>query len=153
MPHEVVLGAVYTTLKALLAAHAPLAALLATKTIGGTPAVYDEGETAVQNAKLPYLTVGAGTQIPMHTMGPNGSPRYGWNCTVQVKGVAQGSETSLLAIMSEVAEVLYDGRDLGLAGYATSWCEEFTIQPTLIEILAGVVTRSSPVIVRVKCHD
>jgi hypothetical protein len=151
MPHEVVLGAVYTALKALLVGYAPLTALLATKQIGGGPAVYDEGEQAVQYAALPYLTIGAGTQIPDHTMGPGG--RYGWNCTVLIKSVSKGTEGAGLAISSQVAQVLYDGRDLNLAGYGSSWCEEFTVQPTLIETIAGVLTRSSPAIVRVRCHD
>jgi hypothetical protein len=31
--------------------------------------------------------------------------------------------------------------------------EEFTVVPTLIESVAGVVTRSAPAIVRVLCHD
>lgn len=153
MPHEVVLGSVYTAIKTLLAAHSPLAALLATKAVGGAPAVYDEGEPAVQGAAMPYLTVGAGTQIPMHTMGPDGSSKYGWNCTVQVKAVSKGTESAGLAIVSQVAVALPEGRDLNLAGYYSSWCEEFTLQPTLIESVAGVVTRSSPAIVRVKCHD
>jgi hypothetical protein len=132
MPHEVVLGSIYAALKTALAGAAPLAALISTKRIGGAPAVYDEGEAAVQGATLPYVTVGAGTQVPFHTMGPVGSARYGWNCTVQVKAVSQGTEAASLAILSQVAVALYEGRDLGLAGYATSWVEEFTVVPTLI---------------------
>lgn len=153
MPHEVVLPAVYTALKTLLAASAPLTALLATKAIGGAPAVYDEGETAVQNARMPYVTVGAGTQVPMHTIGPEGSAKYGWNCTVQVKSIAQGRESEALAITSRVAAVLYEGRDLNLSGYSTSWCEEFAVSATFPEIVAGVPTWSAAAIVRVKCHD
>src|SRR5688572_23678811 len=153
MPHEVVLGAVYVAIKAVLVAHAPLVAMLAVKSIGGGPAIYDDGETAVQGAKLPYLTIGAGTQIPIHTMGPEGSSRYGWNCTLQIKAVSQGPEATGLAIASEVAKALPDGKELTLTGYANAWAEEFTVQPTLIETIAGVTTRSVPAIVRVKCHD
>lgn len=152
MPHEVILGAVYAALKTALSGAGPLTALLATKTLGGAPAVYDEGGVP-QASALPYVTVGAGTQVPDHTMGPLGSARFGWNCTVQVKAVGTGNEASGLAIMSQVAAVLYDGRDLGLTGYSNSWCEEFTVQPTLIETVAGVVTRSWPAIVRVKAYD
>lgn len=153
MPHEVVLGAVYTALKAALAGSAPLAALLATKKIGGAPAVYDEGEAAVQGSALPYVTVGAGTQVPFHTFGPVGSARYGWNCTVQVKVVSQSSEGATMSMLSAVAGVLYEGMELGLPGYATSYIDEFSVVPTLIESVAGVVTRSAPAIVRTICHD
>ena len=154
MPHEVVLGLVYTALKSILVSHAPLTALLATKSIGsGAPAVYDEGEAAVQGARVPYITVGVGTQIPFHTMGPEGSARFGWNCTVQIKGVSQGAELAGLAIMSEVAKALPDGKELTIAGYSNAWSEEFIMQPTIIEQVAGVTTRSAPAIVRVMCHD
>ena len=152
MPHEVVLGSIYTAVKSALAGSAPLVALLAAKR-SGAPAVYDEGEQAVQGALLPYVTVGAGTQEADHTMGPIGSARFGWNCTIQVKAVTQSTESVTLAILNEVAEVLYDGLDLGLAGYATSWVDDFSVVPTLIEPIAGVMTRSAPAIVRVKCYD
>jgi hypothetical protein len=120
---------------------------------GAGVAIYDEGGAPQQSGVLPYVTVGAGTQIPAHTMGPDGSARYGWNCTLQIKAVSQNSEASVLAIMSEVAKALPDGKELTLSGYANAWADEFTLQPTLIEILAGVVTRSAPAIVRVRCHD
>ncbi len=77
MPSEVALGAIYASAKALLAASAPLTALLATKTIGGAPAIYDDGAVP-QNSLMPYLTIGAGTQVPWHTMGVQGMARYGW---------------------------------------------------------------------------
>lgn len=154
MPQEVVLGKIYTAFKTALAASAPLTALLATKTLGGGPAIYDEGsvpQTSTFNG--PYLTVGAGTQNPWHTMGDESLLRHGWNCTVQVKAVGQGNEASGLAVMSQVAAVLYDGRVLSLAGYGSSWCEEFVVQPTIITLVAGVTTREWPVIVRVYAHD
>lgn len=152
MPSEVVLGKVYVALKALLAATAPLTALLAVKTLGGAPAIYDEGSVP-QGSAMPYLVVGAGTQIPWHTMGVEGTARYGWNCTLQIKAVGQGTEASGLAIMSQVAAVLSDGRELSLAGYGSSWAEEFMLQPTIITMLAAVTTREWPAIVRVLAHD
>lgn len=151
MPHEVALEKIYPALKSLLSGYAPLAALLARKTIDGSPAIYDEGEVAVQGSPVPYLTIGAGTQVPEHTMGPAG--RYGWNCTVQVKAVGKGTEAQVLAIMSQVGQVLYDGRDITLAGYTEAWCSDYVIVPTLIENVSGVVTRSTPAIVRVQVHD
>ena len=152
MPQEVVLGKVYTAFKTALAAWGPLTALLATKPVGSGPAIYDDGSVP-QAATFPYLTIGAGTQVPWHTMGMESEPRHGWNCTVQVKAVGQGTEASGLAVMSQVAAVLYDGRVLSLAGYGSSWCEEFVVQPTIITLVAGVTTREWPVIVRVYAHD
>jgi hypothetical protein len=161
MPHEDVREKVYTAIKALLIGESALTALLATKVIGGTPAVYDEGEPAVQGAKYPYVTVGAGTQIPEHTFGAHGTPKYGWNCTVQIKAVSQrrspagtylsGNPESV--ILSGVAGVLTEGRDLTLAGYSEAYCEEFTIPTTLYELVAGVPTWSAAAVIRVRCHD
>lgn len=157
MPHEVVLGPIYTAVKALLAAYAPLTALLGTKALGGAPAIYDEGgvpQSATSTVGwLPYLTIGAGTQVPGHTMGPSDSAKYGWNCTFQIKAVGQISDSAGLAIMSQVAVVLYEGREFNLAGYGSAWVEEFTVQPTIHTIQAGVTTREWPAIVRAICHD
>jgi len=152
MPSEVVLGPVYVELKSLMAAYAPLTGLLAVKTLGGLPAIYDEGSVP-QGSAMPYLTIGLGTQIPWHTMGVVGSSRYGWDCTIQIKAVGQGTEASGLAILGKVATVLREGTDLTLAGYGSAWCDEFTVQPTIITILAGVTTREWPAILRVFCHD
>jgi hypothetical protein len=109
---------------------------------------------------MPYLTVGAGTQVPSHTFGDANDPtakRYGWNCTVQIKGVGQGnisaSEGVGLAIMSKVLTVVKEGTPLTLAGYDSAWCDESQIFPTIITTLAGVTTREWPVILRVYCSD
>lgn len=152
MPSEVVLGAIYTALKALMAADGPLTALIATKTLGGAPAIYDDGSVP-QSSVMPYLTIGLGTQIAWHTMGMANMARWGWNCTVQIKAVGQGSETSGLAIMSKVATVLFEGKELSLAGYGSSWCDEFEMQPTIVTTLAGVTTREWPAILRIYVHD
>lgn len=152
MPSEVVLGSIYAALKALMAASAPLTALISTKPIGGTPAIYDDGSVP-QAATMPYLTIGLGTQNKSHTMGEQGLPRYGWNCTVQIKAVGQGAESSGIDILSKVAAVCYEGKELNLAGYTYSYCDEFTVEPTLVTTLAGVTTREWPAILRVYCHD
>lgn len=152
MPSEVVLPAVYAAIKSLMAGSAPLTALIATKALGGAPAIYDEGSVP-QSSPMPYITVGLGTQIPWHTMGVSSFARWGWNCTVQIKAVGQGSESSGLLILSEVADVLKEGTELNLAGYGSSWCDEFTVQPTIVTTSAGVTTREWPAILRVYCHD
>lgn len=152
MPSEVVLGAIYAALKTLMAGSAPLTALIATKTLGGAPAIYDDGSVP-QGSTMPYLTIGLGTQNPSHTMGMPSFARYGWNCTVQIKAVGQGAESTGLAILGQVAAVCYEGRELNLAGYTYSYCDEFSVQPTLITTVAGVTTREWPAILRVFCHD
>jgi hypothetical protein len=155
MPSDVVLGSIYAALKTLLAAHAPLTALISVKPVGGAAAIYDDG-SAPQAATMPYLTVGAGTQNPWHTMGDANDAtvtRWGWNCTVQIKAVGQGNEASGLAIMSTVATALREGTALTLAGYASAWCDEFQVFPTLITVQAGVTTREWPAILRVYCSD
>lgn len=152
MPDEVILGPVFNAVKAVMVANAPLTALLGVKAINGTPAIYDDGEVAVQNATKPYIVVGGGTQVPDNTFGAPGSLRYGYNCTLQIKAVSQGSESGILAIMSKVAAALYEGLDIGIASY-NAWCDERVLQPTIITAQAGVVTRESPLILRVKAYD
>lgn len=157
MPSEVVLGPIYAALKALMAAYAPLTTLLAVKPLGtNVPAIYDDGSVP-QAATMPYLTVGAGTQVPWHTMGDANDPnakRWGWNCTLQIKAVGQGNEASGLAILSKVATVLKAGTTLTLTGYGSAYVDDdFTVQPTIVTTLAGVTTREWPAILRVLCHD
>lgn len=153
MPSEVVLGPIYTALKALMAAYVPLTGLLAVKPLGvAVPAIYDDGSVP-QLATMPYLTIGAGTQVPDHTMGMSNLARYGYNCTLQIKAVGQGNEASGLAIMNQVQALLYDGRELNIAGYGSSWTEQFILHPTIVTTLAGVTTREWPAILRVRVYD
>lgn len=147
MPADVVLGSVYEAVKALLVASAPLTGLLSTKPLGG-PAIYDEGGV-VQAATMPYVTIGAGTDVPEMRL----ASTYGHNCTFQVKVVGQIKDADGLAILSKVRAVLPEGQPLTLAGYSDAWCEEFSVNPTIVELIGGVQTRSWPAIVRVKAHE
>ena len=153
MPYAVAAGLIETALRALLVAYAPLTAAIATKKAarGGGPAIYSDGEVPV-GATMPYLTIGAWTQIPSHNLSPDGTG-YGWNCTGQIKAVGQGTEPQMLAILSHVFAALPHGQRLTVTGYGSGWIDEFTLQPALKETLGGVVTVSVPAIVRVKVHD
>ena len=159
MPSEVALVPIYSTLKALMVAYAPLTALLAAKpaAAGGGPAVYDEGgvpQTVTSTAtSMPYVTIGAGTQNPFHTMGGPSAPKYGWNCTLQIKVVGTSQESAGLNIMSKVAELFYHGRELNVSGYNSAWCDEFSVVPTLVTTGAIGVVREFPAILRVIVHD
>ena len=115
-------------------------------------------------AEMPYVTMGAATQIPAHRMGSATALRYGWDCTVQLKAVGLGrGEDENVAILDCIGRELYDGRDLTAAGspgspgllitYATAWCDEWVVQPTIVSILNGVPIRETPAILRVQVHD
>lgn len=158
MPAGVVLLPIYRALRALLVADATLTGLIAAAPsgLGGGPGIYADGAVP-QGAAFPYLTMGAGTQNPQHTMGDAGdtsAPRWGWNCTLQLKAVGQGQgEDQGLAIMDAVGKVLYEGRNLIVPGYTSAYCDEWNMQPTLIDTVAGVTTREWPAILRVLVHD
>lgn len=142
------LGGIYAALKTLIAADATTAALLAsTVAWQGTngKAVYDDG-AAPQGGLMPYITVGAGTEVPFSSFRSRG-----WNCTVQVKVTAQGTEATGQAIVSALSALFYPTAPLYVAigGFTSCWVEEFTVQPTLVTTIAGVVTREWPVILRV----
>jgi hypothetical protein len=146
MPSDVALIPIFAALKTLMIAHVPLTSLLGTR--GGAPTVFDDGAVPL-NWATPYVTIGAGTQIPAHLFGP----RYGWNCTVQIKAVSTGSDAETLAILSAAMGLLYHGRVLTVAGYSAAQCDEFTVHPILTSAVAGVTTREAPGILRVRVTD
>lgn len=160
MPSEVVLWRIYAALKALLTAYAPLTVSLGTKPVGGAPAIYDEGSvpqsyTSV-NGWLPFITIGAGTQVSRDTFGIDGAPKYGYSCTLQVKLIAQTlSEDAGLKVMTNVKYPIRPGMNLTLTGYKfeESYVDTFEIHPTIVTTQAGVTTREWPAILRVECHD
>lgn len=143
------LGGIYTALKTLIGADATTAALLAASPgawVGTNgKAIYDDG-AAPQAGSMPYLTIGAGTEIPMSSLAQNG-----WNCTLQVKVTAQGAEAIGQAIVNSLSALLFPmpRRYLTVAGFSTAVIQEFIVQPTLVTTIAGVVTREWPVILRV----
>lgn len=156
MPAGVVLSPIYAALTALMAAYGPLTALIRTKAVGGAPAIYDEGAVP-QAAAMAYLTIGVGTQVRANRFGATTTaamtPTYGWNCTLQIKAVGQGTEASGLAILHQVGIVLPEGKDITLSGYAAAYVDEFEVQPTIVTTLAGVTTREWPAILRVRAYD
>jgi hypothetical protein len=143
------LGGIYTALKTLIATDAT-AALLANAPFSGaggspnTKAVYDDG-AAPQGGSYPLIVVGAGTSVQASSLGSRG-----WNCTVQIKPIAQ-STTTVQAIVTALSTLLMPipPRTLTVAGFTSCWVDDFTEQPALIEVIAGVPTRSVPIIVRV----
>lgn len=148
MPYEVVIPVIQTALVDLLEADTTLAGLLATRPTsrGGGPAIYDDGE-APQGATMPYLTIGAWTQVGFHNLAP-GVNGYGWNCTVQIKAVGQRLST-LYTVMSAAVAVFPQGQAIDVTGYASAWTDEMNVQPMLKEILGGVATFQLPAILRV----
>lgn len=144
------LGNIYGALKTLIAADATTAALLASSpgAWSGTngKAVYDDG-AAPQGSSMPWITVGAGTEVPESTFRSRG-----WNCTIQVKVTAQGSEAVGHAIVRALSALLMPEpgpRELTVSGFVSCPVTEFTLQQTLVTTLAGQVTREWPVILRV----
>lgn len=146
MPYHIATLPIETAIRTILAADVTLTGLLASKpsTLGGGPAIYNDGEVP-QGATMPYLTIGAWTQIGFHSMGSG----YGWNCTGQIKAVGQRTEDPLLTVMSRVFALLEHGQALTVTGYTQSWTDEFTLQATIKEVLAGVTTFHVPAILRV----
>ncbi len=139
MPAGDALLPIYRAIRALLVADGTLTGLIATApaAVGGGPGVYAEGAVP-PGATLPYLTLGAGTQVPDHTMGGSGSGRWGWNCTVQLKAVSQGKgDDQALGIMGAAGQVLYDNRPLTVTGYTQAACDEWNQQPTIITTVAA----------------
>lgn len=143
------LGGVYAALKALIGADATTAALLANSPgawagVNGK-AIYDDG-AAPQGSAMPWITIGAGTEIPQGTHGRNG-----WNCTLQVKVASQGPAATGEAIVAALSALLFPvgRRYLTVTGFGTAVIGEFSRQPELISQVAGVTTREWPLILRV----
>lgn len=149
------LGAVYAAVKAEIAADVATAALLANAPAarGGGKAIYDDGEApqptqAVPMSTLtPLVTVGAGTAVQSSTL-----RKRGWNCSVQVKVIAQGTEATVQAIVAALSALFLPepgAKYVTVAGFTSSWVADVSVQPTLLELVGGVTTRSVPVILRV----
>jgi hypothetical protein len=150
------LGGVYAALKTLIATDATTAALIASAPFPGLgvsgKAVYDDGaapqptQVVPMSSLTPYVTIGAGTAIQA-----SGFRARGWNCTVQVKVTAQGSEATGQEIVRMLSALLLPNapRYLTVTGFTSSWVEDFTPQPTLVTVIGAVVTREWPIIVRV----
>lgn len=149
MPYEVATTAIQNAMEALFDADTGLTALLASKPApkGGGPAIYDDGDVA-QGQLFPYLTIGAWTQVPDHSLGAS----WGWNCTVQLKVVAQ-RQALLQPVLSALMGLVEDGTKFDLTGYGSAQFAEMNVQPVLRETLAGVPTYSLPAILRVYVHD
>ena len=149
MPYEIVTPSVQAAIEAVLEADTALAALLASKSTarGGGPAIYTDGDVP-QGATFPYLTIGAWTQVPFHSLSPSGTG-YGWNCTVQIKAVGQRSQTALFTILSNVIGLLEHGTQLTIDDYTSVWCDEVSIQPVLKSQVGAIVTFEIPAILRV----
>lgn len=146
------LGGIYTALKTLIATDATVAALLANAPFSGaggspnTKAVYDDGAAPqVATGGYPLITIGAGTSVQASTLGARG-----WNCTVQVKPIAQSTAT-VQSIVTALSALLMPvpPRTLTVAGFTSCWVDDFNEQPALIELVGGVPTRSVPILVRV----
>jgi hypothetical protein len=148
MPYEIAIPAIQEALEDLLSADTALGALIATKraALGGGPAIYTDGDVP-QGATIPYLTLGAWTQVPFHNLAPDTSG-YGWNCTVQIKAVGQRSQ-DLYDVLSAVVSLLPQGQAVAVTGYTSSWCDELTVHPMLKSTLAGVTWFELPIILRI----
>lgn len=148
MPYEIATPSIQDALIDLFEADTALTALIASKPSarGGGPAIYDDGD-APQGATMPYLTIGAWTQVPFHNLSPSGDA-YGWNCTCQIKATGQRSSV-LYDVLSAVMAVTPQGQALTVTGYNSAWTDEANLQPILKSILGGIVTYELPMILRV----
>lgn len=150
MPYGVPIQAIETALRALLVANTTLVGLLASKpsSQGSGAAIYPDGEV-YQGQTFPYLTIGAWTQVPDHRLSP-GTDGYGWNCTGQIKANGQKAEAPLLAVMNQVAATFPEGTRLTVSGYGSASIGEFSLQPAIKVIEAGVTVIGVPAILRVR---
>jgi hypothetical protein len=153
MPYGVPIPAIDTALRALLVANTTLTGLIASKpsSQGSGAAIYTDGEV-YQGQTFPYLTIGAWTQVADHRLSPD-LDGYGWNCTGQIKVVGQRTEAALLAVMNQVFASLPQGQALTVSGYTRSFLDEFTLQPSLKTVAAGVTTIEVPAILRVRVYS
>src|SRR5688572_6040741 len=108
MPTDVALAPLYVALKTLMSGDTTLTSQLhpAPAGYGGGPGIYDEGNAPQlsPSAVMPYVTIGVGTAITFDAF-----QTHGWNCTLQIKPVTQGTEASGLAIVSALLNLLPKG--------------------------------------------
>jgi hypothetical protein len=147
---------VRAAIRMLLVADGTLASLLAVtpSQYGSGPAVWAEGAVPQDATKnVPYLTLGAETEVPSNTMGPSALPKFGSVVTIQIKALTttRGDDAGF-AIMSRV-KALLDGTSLAVAGYGTAFAEFDSPVPAYLEAIGNVVHRHHPMIFRVQVHQ
>jgi hypothetical protein len=141
------LEAIVAALKADTALAARLADVPAT--FGSGPAVYGEDSVAPK-ATFPYVTVGAPTEIPMNSFGPDGG---GAECTVQVKPCSiLPANDEVLAIGALIQGIL-DGADLVVTGFGGAECNFELLQHVPPENIRGVLVRQLPLIYRIHLSE
>jgi Protein of unknown function (DUF3168) len=141
------LEAIVAALKADTALAVRLASVPAA--FGSGPAVYGEA-TVPPKATFPYVTVGAPTEIPMNSFGPDGG---GAECTVQIKPFSiLPANDEVLAIAGLIHGIL-DGADLVVPGFGGAACN-FELLPDLItEQVRGILVRQLPLIYRIHLSE
>lgn len=146
MPYEAAVAEIHDVIVELLSEDTVLTGLIASKPTsrGGGPAIYPDGEVPLGQL-FPYVTVGAWTQVPFHSMGSG----YGWNCTGQIKAIGQRSQAQVLEILSAALAVLPEGSQIDVTGYASACLGDVNVQPAFKNTLAGVPTIEAPAIIRV----
>lgn len=146
MPSILALPLVYAAIVAKLKGDATLIGLLA----AGASSVYN---VAPSTAAFPYVEVGNGTEVEFNAMGPDGLPKWGSNCTVQISARGQstgaGSDLPVLTIISRVKALLV-GQPLSVNGFATSVVSLDSLPGIFTEVVDNRPTRTQPLIVRVQ---
>lgn len=147
--------AVLAAVRTLLVADATLAGMIATapSAVGGGPAVYAENAVPQTTATFPYLTIGAPTEVPFNTMGPNDLAKWGSSTTFMVKAFSkETADDGNYARIGRVKTIL-DGATLTVTGYPMAFCEFETAAEPFIESVGGVLIRQFPAIFRATVHQ
>lgn len=149
MPSVLALPLVYAAIVAKLKADATLTALLP----GGASGIYN---VAPSTAKFPYVEVGSGTEVEFNTMGADGLPKWGADCTVQITGRTQssgaGSDLPLLTIISR-AKALLVAQPLTVPGFPSVIVKLDSVPAMFTDLVDSKPTRTQPLIVRVIVHE
>lgn len=149
MPAVLVLPAIYAAIVAKLKADVTLTGLLS----DGASGVYN---VAPSTAAFPYVEVGAGTEVELNTMGPDGLAKWGANCTVQISARSQssgaGSDLPVLTIISRVKALLV-GQPLTVSGFASVNVSLDSLPAIFTEVVDNRPTRTQPLILRVQAHE
>lgn len=146
--------AILAAVRTLLVANTSLAQTLATVPAGygGGPSIWAENAVP-QTASLPYLTLGAPTEVPWNTMGPSDLPKFGSIGTFQVKALSKemGDDGNYARI--GFVKATLDGIMLTVPGYNTAFCEFDSLPSPYTETIGGIIVRELPIIFRVLVHQ
>lgn len=117
------LGPAITAILALLRASVTLT------THVGVRVYPDDRGMAPERVPYPYVQVETGNELPLNTLGPPATAKWGSSVRVSVRVVTNGPNEAQVNAISSVVKGVLDGQPITITGYPFAGIEYRSLQP------------------------